>query len=124
MEKVNPQTLVAKRIGITEIDVQDCNSIIQLLNWQIEVSKDIENISAQLRRQEIATQQTGQYGDPVWIQKAQSSMELLKLFREKINVRVMELKLNKDDTANKFLEVARQHLDGDTFFDLLMQAKK
>lgn len=124
MEKVNPQTLVAKRIGITEIDVQDCNSIIQLLNWQIEVSKDIENISAQLRRQEIATQQTGQYGDPVWIQKAQSSMELLKLFREKINVRVMELKLNKDDTANKFLEAARQHLDGDTFFDLLMQAKK
>jgi hypothetical protein len=124
MEYANPQTLVAKRIGITEIDVQASTSIIQLLNWQIEVSKDVENISAQLRRQEITTQQTGDYGDPVWMQKAHSSMELLKLFREKINVRVMELKENKNETAHKFMEAARQHLDGETFFDLLMKAEK
>jgi hypothetical protein len=120
----NPQTLVAKRIGISEIDVQASTSIIQLLNWQIEVSKDVENISAQLRRQEILTQKTGEEGDPTWIQKAHSSMELLKLFREKINVRVMELKETKNETASKFMEVARQSLDSDTFFDLLMKAKK
>jgi biotin operon repressor len=44
MEVQKPQILIAKRIGISETDVENCRNITQLRNWKIEIGKDMTRI--------------------------------------------------------------------------------
>lgn len=119
-----PQIIEAKRIGINENDVMSCENITQLLYWQIEVSKDISNISAQLVRNDYNAKKEGGEVDPLWKIKAQTSMELLKIFVQKINIRVMELKNKKTKVAEAFVETARKQLDADVFQDILIKSQE
>jgi hypothetical protein len=102
--------LEAKRLGINEDDVEASNDIFQLLNWQIEITKDIANINGQLEKYRLAcNEQCGEI-DGDWHRKAKSSKELLQIFVQKINVRVQEIKASKNvldqDIFSRIMEAA------------------
>jgi hypothetical protein len=123
MEVQKPQILIAKRIGISETDVENCRNITQLRNWKIEIGKDMSNISSQLHKHRITADLNSTHLDPYWEQKAITSRDLLALLVEKIVVRIEELKMEKTQIALNFMEIARANLDPDVFLDFLIQSE-
>lgn len=126
MEKeVKPysQLLEAKRIGINESHVDECTDIYKLLNWQIEISKDVANITAQLQKNKLMSAEAGYEVDPEWIQRANASKDLLSIFIQKINVRVSEVKTKRAHSlAEAFFNIAKQMMDKNDFDDVFTRA--
>lgn len=119
--------LEARRIGITETDVMASKNIIQLLNWQIEVSKDIAAITGQIEKQAALFHSEGNQGNPVHYANQKQAKRLLELLVQRINVRVQELKhdsiVQKNQFAERFMEAARRILDAEVFYNLIHEAE-
>lgn len=115
------QLLEARRIGINEDDVDNSTDIFQLLRWQIEVSKDVANISSQLEKSKLPDCEVNQ----AWVQRAVASRDLLNIFIEKINIRVQELRFARTvSLAESFMQVCRQNLDFGAYDKLFKMAKE
>ena len=122
---MNAETFVleARRLGIDENDVMASNSITQLLNWQIEISKDICNITGQIDMSAAYYHAEGRESDPVKYVKQKQAKRLLELLVQRINVRVQELKytslVKKNEFAETFMNTARQFLSPEIFQNLI-----
>ena len=112
-------------MGITEKDVAASTSIFQLLNWQIEVSKDIANISGQMEMASAEYHLSGESTEPKKYARQKHAKRLLELFCQRINVRVQELKfeptLKRRQFAETFVEVALLNLDNEVYQDLVYE---
>ena len=124
LDNTKRMVLTAKRIGVTEDDVANCTKIYTLLNWKIELAKDIENISMQLSKRRVDAEKNSDTIDESWKLKAQSSINLLRILGNKMDIRVAELRETKNDFAERFMESARLFLKNDTFQEIIEYAEQ
>lgn len=124
------KTLKNEKLGITEFDIKDCNDIDQLLEWKMEIIKDIAEMTHDINLAKVK-REMGEYSDPVWYfnalhaKKCQGMLDQMIATRLRV-LRVVKEETNKDqneDLMRRFAEVAAEELPEKTFLTILKKAQ-
>lgn len=124
------RTLKNKRLGITEHDIKLCDDQDQILEWKLEIEKDLGEIRLQIDTAK-AKAIGGDYADPVWFANAHGAKKCQGLLSQMCQQRLTVLKKVKkeqeetqsEDRLRWFVEIASQELPEKTFKTLLRKAE-
>lgn len=124
------RTLKNKRLDITEHDIKLSDNSDQILEWKLEIEKDLGEIRLQIDTAK-AKAINGDYSDPVWFANVHGAKKVQGLLSQMCQQRLRvlkELKKELEETQSQdrlrwFVEIASQELPEKTFKTLLRKAE-
>lgn len=124
------RTLKNHRLGITEDDIRECDNPEQLIEWKLEIGKDLMELSSQINAAKAKASE-GNYSDPVWFANVHGAKKCQGMLDQMIAFRLRTLRTTKreeddakeEDRLRTFLEVASEELPEKLFKTLLRKAE-
>lgn len=114
------EPITHKRLGITEIDVRECNDRDELIFWRDEIQADITEMKNKLNLSKLVTETQGTHSDPAWIYRTNKCKSLYAVLFQRINTRLSQLKDDKIQAigmqpAELFVNIAKSMIPGDLY---------